>query len=43
MRVAVVAVQCVIKQLGSPHEQVCVIVGIAKLELGLLSAYQCIF
>jgi hypothetical protein len=43
MRVAVVAVQCVIKQLGSPQEQVCVIVGIAKLELGPLSAYQCIF
>tara|TARA_B100001173_G_C15638013_1_gene400068 strand:- start:407 stop:538 length:132 start_codon:yes stop_codon:yes gene_type:complete len=43
MKVVAVAVQCVIKHLGNPHEQVCVIVGIAKLELGLLSAYQCIF
>jgi hypothetical protein len=43
MKVAVVVVQCVIKPLDSPHEQVCVIVGIAKLELGLLSAYQYIF
>jgi hypothetical protein len=43
MKVAVVVAQCVIKQLASLHELVCVIVGIAKLGLGLLSAYQCIF
>ena len=42
MKVVAAAVKYVTKHLGSPHEQVCVIVGIAKLELALLSVYQCI-